>query len=80
MSAILTQAGVSASGPIGWLRCKGLAAVWLAALCTWVKDDSPDHARTMAALDGNLRRVEPVARLLSGFSFPHRPAAAPGGF
>jgi AcrR family transcriptional regulator len=80
MGPILEQAGVGAGGPVGWLRRQGLAAIWLATLYVWSRDDSPDHARTMAALDGNLRRIEPVARLLSGLPAPGRRAAAPGGF
>jgi AcrR family transcriptional regulator len=74
MGAILVQAGVPADGPAGWLRRKGLAAIWLATLYVWSGDESPDHARTMAVLDSNLRRAEPAARLLAG------PFAAPGGF
>lgn len=66
MGGILEQAGVSATGPIGCLRCKGLAAIWLSTLREWARDDSPDNARTMAALDAHLRRIEPLARMLSG--------------
>jgi AcrR family transcriptional regulator len=80
MAAILDRAGVRSDGPIGLLRCQGLAGIWLATLYVWARDDSPDHARTMAALDGNLRRAEPVARLLSGLPFGGGPAAAPGGY
>lgn len=65
MAGILDQAGVPAAGPIGCLRSKGLAAVWFATLVDWVRDDSPDNARTMAALDAHLRRTEPFARMLS---------------
>jgi AcrR family transcriptional regulator len=78
MAAILDRAGVPSAGPVGLLRCKGLAAIWLATLYVWARDDSPDHARTMAALDSNLRRVEPVARLLAGLPFVGGPSAAPG--
>jgi AcrR family transcriptional regulator len=67
MGGILEQADVSPAGPVGCLRSKGLAAIWLATLREWVRDDSPDNARTMAALDGHLRRAEPYARMLSGF-------------
>jgi hypothetical protein len=79
MAAILDRAGVPSTGPVGLLRCKGLAAIWLATLYVWARDDSPDHARTMAALDSNLRRAEPVARLLAGLPFAGWPSAAPGG-
>jgi len=64
MAGILDQAGVPASGPVGCLRSKGLAAIWFATLGDWVRDDSPDNARTMAALDAHLRRAEPFARIL----------------
>ncbi|MEM9685057.1 MAG: helix-turn-helix domain-containing protein [Pseudomonadota bacterium] len=77
IGGILEQAGVPASGPVGVLRCKGLAAVWLAAINEWVRDDSPDHARTMATLDANLRRAEPFARFLA--QFPASRSPAPGG-
>jgi len=65
MAGILDQADVPASGPVGCLRCNGLAAIWLATLRDWVNDDSPDNTRTMAALDAHLRRAAPFARLLS---------------
>lgn len=80
MGPILDQAGVPSGGPVGWLRRKGLAGIWLATLYVWARDESPDHARTMAALDANLRRVEPAARLLAGLPGGARRAAVPGGF
>lgn len=80
VGGILDQAGVSTALPVGPLRCKGLAGVWLATIAVWVDDDSPDNARTMAALDRNLRRVEPVAQMLSPLSRPGAPSAAPGGY
>jgi AcrR family transcriptional regulator len=55
---MLEIAGVSASGPIGRLKTKGLAAVFLATSRVWMADDSPDMAKTMAALDRSLRRAE----------------------
>ena len=77
---ILDEAGVSGSGPLGMLRGKGLAAIWLATLSVWAEDDSPDYARTMAALDRNLRRAEPAARLLDPFAGGAAPRAEPGGY
>lgn len=80
MGDILAQAGVSAAGPFGCLRRKGLAAIWLATLREWVGDDSPDNARTMAALDAHLRRIEPFARILAGRpGYSGRRAAATDG-
>ncbi len=62
MALMLEAAGLSASGVRGALRVKGLMAIYLASLRVWLRDDSPDLARTMAALDGYLRRVEGLAR------------------
>lgn len=80
VGGILEEAGVATGLPAGPLRCKGLAGVWLATIAVWVDDDSPDNARTMAALDRNLRRVEPLAQMLSPLSPRPVPSAEPGGF
>lgn len=65
MGWMLAAAGVSAEGWRGILRLKGLAAIYLATLRVFLRDDSADLARTMAALDGYLRRVEWLAGRLS---------------
>lgn len=64
MAAMLEAAGISAGGLRGVIRVKGLAAVYLAGLRAWFRDDSADKAKTMAALDRALSRAE---RLASGF-------------
>ncbi|MCG8547091.1 MAG: TetR/AcrR family transcriptional regulator [Alphaproteobacteria bacterium] len=79
MAPILRGAGVGTSGPTGLLRCKGLAAVWWRTLSVWTEDDSPDHAKTMAALDQALRRIEPVGQALGRVDACVMPRAAPGG-
>jgi AcrR family transcriptional regulator len=66
MAAMLETARVSSSGVQGLIRTKGLAAIYLATLRVWLRDESPDMAKTMASLDGYLRRVEGVAGRLSG--------------
>jgi AcrR family transcriptional regulator len=48
---MLTAAGISASGLKGAVRAQGLALLFAAVLRTWVEDDDPGLARTMAALD-----------------------------
>jgi ubiquinone biosynthesis protein COQ9 len=58
MAAMLEAAGISAGGLAGIIRAKGLTAVYLTALGAWLKDDSEDKARTMAALDKALGRAE----------------------
>ncbi|MEQ8665669.1 MAG: hypothetical protein RIC16_08080 [Rhodospirillales bacterium] len=61
MSRMLEAAGLSASGPIGLARAKGLALVNANALRVWLDDDSDDLAKTMVALDKGLARAESVA-------------------
>ena len=66
MAAMLETARIPSSGVRGLIRTKGLAAIYLATLRVWLRDDSPDMAKTMASLDGYLRRVEGVAGRLGG--------------
>jgi hypothetical protein len=61
---MLESAGVSTIGLPGALRVKALGVVYLYALRAWVDDDTPDMARTMAALDRALRNAERLARRL----------------
>lgn len=65
MAAMLEAAGISSAGLAGALRAKGLAAIYLATLRDWFRDDTADKARTMAALDGRLRRAESCAKWLN---------------
>ena len=70
------SAGVETGGIGGLLRVKGLAAVYIATLCAWLKDDSPDNTKTLAALDRALKQAEFFARSIPGFSRPSAAAAA----
>ena len=54
----LRAAGISAEGLEGQVRAAGLAAVYASVFRTWLSDDDPGLARTMAALDRRLRRGE----------------------
>ena len=65
MASMLEAAGLSSAGPIGALRTKGLALVYLVALRAWLKDDSTDLAKTMAVLDRGLRQAEKMAAFLN---------------
>ncbi len=58
MGWMLAAAGIPAEGLRGVLRVKGLSAIWLSCLRVFLRDDSADLSKTMAALDGALRRVE----------------------
>jgi AcrR family transcriptional regulator len=53
---MLTAADISASGPRGVLRAQGLALLFGSVLRTWINDEDPGLARTMAALDRALAR------------------------
>ena len=55
---MLTAAGISAAGPKGMVRAQGLALLFASVLRTWLEDDDPGHARTMAALDRALASAE----------------------
>jgi AcrR family transcriptional regulator len=50
-SWMLTAADIDAAGPRGMIRAQGLACLFAQVLRTWVDDDDPGMARTMAALD-----------------------------
>lgn len=66
MARVLEAAGVSAAGPLGVLKAKGLALVYAGAFRVWLKDESEDLGPTMAALDKGLRRAERAASFLAG--------------
>lgn len=58
LAHMLEAAGLSASGLRGVLRIEGLGAIYAAAMRVWLKDESPDLAKTMAELDKRLGQVE----------------------
>lgn len=55
---MLRAAGIAAEGLDGQVRAAGLAVVYASVFRTWLDDDDPGLARTMAALDRRLRRGE----------------------
>jgi AcrR family transcriptional regulator len=58
MRWMLEAAGISAEGLGGAVAVKLTAAAYLATLRVWRRDESPDLAPTMAALDRRLRGIE----------------------
>lgn len=62
MRWMLEAAGIATDGAAGSLRVTGMAAVYASVFRTWLEDDDPGHARTMAALDRRLRRGESALR------------------
>lgn len=57
-SWMLQAAGINTDGAKGSLRIAGLATLYASVLRTWLEDDDPGLARTMAVLDRRLRRGE----------------------
>ena len=64
MQWMLTAADIGAVGPRGMLRAQGLALLYASVLRTWVHDEDPGQAKTMAALDRELARGERCGALL----------------
>jgi AcrR family transcriptional regulator len=61
---MLAAAEIDASGPSGMVRAQGMALLFSSVLRTWVRDDDPGLARTMAALDRALARGQRFIGLL----------------
>jgi AcrR family transcriptional regulator len=53
---MLTAADIPSSGPSGLVRAQGLALLYARVLATFIDDDEPGNARTLAALDRALAR------------------------
>lgn len=74
---MLQAAGIGTDGIGGGLRLAGLASVYASVMRTWLDDDDPGLARTMAALDRRLRSGERTLRLLDdALGFAERMASA----
>lgn len=59
---MLEAAGIGSGGIDGLARTAGLASVYASVFRTWLDEDDPGLARTMAALDRRLRRGEQALR------------------
>jgi len=58
---MLSSAGVGSSGMIGGMRAQALAGFFAKATQTWLDDEDPGLARTMASLDRQLETAERLA-------------------
>jgi ubiquinone biosynthesis protein COQ9 len=67
-SWMLRAAGISSDGVEGALRAAGLGTVYASIYRTWLSDDDPGLAKTMAALDRRLRRGERTLQSLDEVS------------
>ncbi len=63
---MLAAADISASGPKGMIRAQGLQMLFTSVIGTWLDDDDPGRARTMAALDSALASGQRWASFLDG--------------
>lgn len=66
MEWMLAAAGIDTPGWMGALKITGIVGVYLYAARTWMNDDSPDMAKTMAALDRALSRADGLAERFLG--------------
>ena len=57
---MLAAAGVDTEGPLGRLKIQGTVIAFARTVQVWLEDDDPALARTMAALDKELRRGERI--------------------
>jgi len=73
MAWMLEAAEIASDDAAGHAKAAGLAGVWAKTFRVWLDDDTPDLARTMAALDRNLDRAGRYAAVL--FGRRARPAA-----
>lgn len=64
---MLAAAGISTEGPLGRLKLQGAVIVLSNTMQTWLEDDDPALARTMARLDRELRRGERVLERAEDF-------------
>jgi AcrR family transcriptional regulator len=61
---MLAAAAIPSSGSKGLVQAQGLALLYASVLRTWLDDDDPGLARTMAALDSALARGQRWSGLL----------------
>lgn len=75
MRWMLEAADLDSSGLRGALRIKGLSLLYLSVMRVWLTDETEDMARTMAALDRRLRRID---RMMGVFARTARRGSEPG--
>lgn len=64
---MLAAAGISTEGNLGALKLQGAVLVFGRTLETWLDDDDPGLARTMARLDREIRRGERILERAEDF-------------
>jgi len=64
MGWMLEAAKINTSGWRGAAVLSGMTGMYLKVLYVWLKDESPDMTKTMAALDKALNRAEKMAEMI----------------
>ncbi len=64
ISWMLEMSTIETAGVSGMVKVVGLTGFYIKVLKVWIKDDSKDLSKTMAALDQALDRAESAANLL----------------
>lgn len=64
MAWMLERAAIETAGLGGAARIIGTGAVYIKTLLVWCDDESPDMAKTMAALDKNLDMADKITQTL----------------
>ncbi len=87
-SWMLNAADIKVAGPKGMMRAQGLAMLYACVMQTWLDDEDPGLARTMAVLDRELSRAQrwsgflddicAIPRGLRGLRPPRRRREGPG--
>ena len=77
MTWMLEAAGLQTTGLKGAVRVAGLSGLYIKTLWVWRDDDSPDMAKTMAALDKNLTRAERMASTFGLRAARNRQSSSP---
>lgn len=72
---MLAGARVRSWGPLQPIQRKGLGLIFLGAMRTWFRDDSPDLSKTMVAVDKGLARADSVLNMLPLAALRRRPEA-----
>jgi len=64
MAWMIEAAGLSSGGISGLARVNGLGLIYANTVRVWLRDDSPDMGKTMAALDQGLGRADALVAFL----------------
>jgi hypothetical protein len=67
MRFLLASAGIATEGPLSHVKLQGAVIVFANTMQTWLDDEDPALARTMARLDRELRRGERVLEQAEDF-------------